>query len=128
MELTEFERAIVANDLPKITRFLDDDPGLVNRADDKGRTPIDLAVSRSSDEVVEMMIQRGAVINKRESVYGSYPMLQAVARDRKEIVEILLCHGVDLALKDYKSVTAYEHAVDLGRTAIADMLRAAQKE
>jgi len=125
MILTDFDRALIANDIPGIVRMLDEDPVLVNQRDDKGRTPIDLAVSRSSCEVVELLIQRGANINTREDVYGSTPLLQVVARDRKEIAEILLRHGVDIAMKNNAGETAYSYAVALGRTEIAEMLRAA---
>jgi ankyrin repeat protein len=72
---------------------------------------------------VELLIQRGADINMREDVYGSTPLLQVVARDRKEIAEILLRHGVDIAMKNNAGETAYDYAVALGRTEIAEMLR-----
>ena len=125
MILTDFYRALISNDIPVITRMLDEDSALVNQRDDKGRTPIDLAVSRSSTEVVEFLIQRGANINKHEDVYGSTPLLQVVARDRKEIAEILLRHGVDITMKNDAGETAYSFAVALGRTEIAEMLRSA---
>jgi ankyrin repeat protein len=124
MILTDFDRALISNDRPAIVRMLDEEPGLVNQRDDKGRTPIDLAVSRSSPEVVELLIQRGADINKRDEVYGSTPLRQVVARDRKEIAEVLLRHGVDIAMKNNAGETAYELAVGLGRTEIAEMLQA----
>jgi ankyrin repeat protein len=123
MILTDFDKALISNDIPGIVRMLDEDPAIVNQRDDKGRTPIDLAVSRSSPEVVELLIQRGADINMREDVYGSTPLLQVVARDRKEIAEILLRHGVDIAMKNNAGETAYDYAVALGRTEIAEMLR-----
>jgi ankyrin repeat protein len=128
MELTEFERAVVENDLPVITRFLDDDPGLVNRAGYKDLPVIELAVSRSSAEVVEFLIHRGAVLNRCCGFSGATALHQAVARDRKETVAVLLRHGADLTLKDNEGFTAYDEAVALGRTEIAEMLRAAQKE
>ena len=128
MELTEFERAVVANDFPKITRILDDDPGLVNRAGYKDLPVIELAVSRSSVEVVEFLIHRGAVFNRCVGISGATALHQAVARDRKETVEVLLRHGADLTLKDNEGSTAYDEAVALGRTEITEMLRAAQKE
>jgi ankyrin repeat protein len=124
MILTDFERALISNDIPGIVRMLDEKPALVNQRDDKGRTPIDLAVSRSSCEVVELLIRRGANINTREEVYGSTPLLQVVARDRKEIAEILLRHGVDITMKNNAGETAYSYAVAIGRTEIAEMLRA----
>jgi len=125
MELSMFDREIIENNLSAINSMLDEDPALVNRRDDKGRSPIDLAVSRSSGEVVELLIQRGADINTREDVYGSSPLRQVVARDRKEIAEILLRHGVDVTSKNNVGETAYDYAVALGRTEIAEMLRAA---
>jgi uncharacterized protein len=125
MELSKFDREMIANNISSINQMLDEDPGLVNRRDDKGRTPIDLAVSRSSPEVVELLIQRGADINKRDEVYGSTPLRQVVARDRKDIAEILLRHGVDIAMKNNAGETAYSFAVALGRTEIAEMLRSA---
>lgn len=128
MVLTEFERAVVANDMPVITRFLDDDPGLVNRAGYKDLPVIELAVSRSSAEVVEFLIHRGAVFNMCVGISGATALHQAVARDRKETVAVLLRHGADLTLKDNEGSTAYDEAVALGRAEIAEMLRVAQKE
>jgi len=128
MILTDFDRALISNEIPVIVRMMDEDPALVNQRDDKGRTPIDLAVSRSSGEVVELLIQRGADINTREDVYGSSPLLQVVARDRKEIAEILLRHGVDVSMKNNEGETAYSYAVALGRKEIAEMLRSASSK
>lgn len=125
MELSKFDREMIANNISAINRMLDEEPALVNQRDDKGRSPIDLAVSRSSCEVVELLIQRGANINTRENVYGSTPLLQVVARDRKEIAEILLRHGVDITMKNNAGETAYSYAVAIGRTEIAELLRTA---
>lgn len=121
--MTKLDHALIANDIAEITRHLDAAPELVNRADSKGRTPIDLAVSRSNVEVVEFLIQRGAVINKREHLYGAFPLLQAVARKRKEIVELLLRYGADKTMADNEGVTAYALAETLDMTDIADVLR-----
>jgi ankyrin repeat protein len=121
--MAKLDQALITNDIAEIMCLLDADPELANRADPKGRTPIDLAVSRSNVEVVELLILRGAVINKREHVYGTFPMLQAVARNRREIVELLLQYGADKTMTDKKGVTAHDLAVSLDRTDIADILR-----
>jgi ankyrin repeat protein len=125
MELNEFEIAVVKNDAPSIMRMLDDDPGLVNRAGYKGLPVIDLAVSRSNATVVEFLLERGAVINRVDDVFGSTPLHQTVARDRKEIVVLLLKLGADSALKDREGKTAYDLAVSLRRSELAEMLRVA---
>lgn len=125
MVLNDFEKAVVRNDISAITQMLDDDPGLVNRAGYKNNPVIDLVVSRSSAEVVELLFQRGAVANRHGCIYGATALHQAVARDRKEIVSILLRHGADLTMKDNEGDSPYDFAVAIGRTEIAELLRSA---
>ena len=126
--MTPLDDALVEDDIATITRLLDADPELVNRANAKGQTLIDLAVSRSSVEVVELLIRRGAIINKREHVYGAFPLLQAVARKRREVVEVLLRHGADPTMADKEWGTAHDLAVALDQPDITEVLRRYAKE
>lgn len=121
--LSEFETAVIENDHARLLDILTSDPDAANRPDEKGRTPMDMAVSRGSPATLRLLIDFGAEINKQEYLYGTAPLMQAVVRRRKEIVDMLLRNGADVDVEDHEGMTALDLASGLGFSEIARMLR-----
>jgi ankyrin repeat protein len=72
--LEKLNQALIANDMQSIVLVLTADATLVNRRDALGRVPLDMAVSRSHLEIVELLLARGASVNTHENVFGSSPL------------------------------------------------------
>jgi ankyrin repeat protein len=84
--------AAQASDLAAVRRMLDAEPSLVSRADRKGGTPLHRAVEASAQEVIELLLQRGADIHAR---HGAGPGDDAgyAAVDFQPIDIALFWHG-----------------------------------
>jgi ankyrin repeat protein len=119
--LSPLDVALIANDGAAVIHLLDAEPGQVNQENTEGRTPLDMAVSRSSVDLVELLIRRGAIVNKRGHVDGAFPLLQAVARKRKDVVELLLKNGADPTMSHKEWGTALDLAVILDQAEIAEV-------
>jgi ankyrin repeat protein len=119
----ELERAIIDNDKTRLLRMLKNSLSALNATDEKGRTLIDLAVSRAAPATIEFLIQAGAVINKQEFVYGTTPLMQAVVRRREAVVEMLLKHDADIGAKNREGDTALDMASELGFNEIVQLLK-----
>lgn len=84
-------QAIVDNDLQAVIEWFNNTEGLadVNRRDHTGRTPLQLAVTSSSPEVVQYLIDRGARMVAR--LYNGMTALHLAAwRGSTEMVRLLL--------------------------------------
>ena len=60
----------------------------IDQADNDGRTPLYLASVKDHKEIVRMLIDAGADVNKANK-YGSAPLYWASVKDHKEIVKML---------------------------------------
>jgi len=64
----------------------------VNKKDEKGRTPLTLALTHSSEIMIKMLIDHGAEINEpREN--GEYPLNLSIKNGNESLVQYLIDHG-----------------------------------
>lgn len=85
-------RAATAGDLVKVKELLA--AGVdVNAANAYGGTALAFAADKGHAAVVDLLIERGANINARDSFYGSTPLAWAVRHEHLEIVRTLLAKG-----------------------------------
>ena len=66
----------------------------VNKADNNGDTPLQLAVMNDHEAVVKLLIAAGADVNKAED-YPT-PLQIAVANDHEAVVKLLIAAGADV--------------------------------
>lgn len=75
-------------------------------------TPLHLAASSSSAEVVRLFLNSGSEVNA-QNYYGETPLMWAAARGATDVVELLLRRGARMDLKDTGGSTVHEWAAKL---------------
>ena len=84
-----------------------------------GFTPLLIAAMEGHNEVVELLISKGADVDARWHGDGATPLRFAAARGYKEIVELLISKGADV---NAKAVTG-ETPLDYAKGETTDLLR-----
>jgi len=87
-----------------------------------GTTPLHDAAQNGREEVMKLLLSKGADINARQND-GTTPLLYAAGRGQKGCVEILLANGADVNATDTKGNTAISFAAASGYTNIVELLR-----
>lgn len=90
---TALHRAAIKGDLNQC-RTLIDSTHPVDCTDNAGWTPLHEACSRGFDEVVLLLLRKGADPN-RKSVDGDTPLFDAIAAEAPECVRLLIQYGAD---------------------------------
>ena len=103
----EIHEASKNGDLVKINKLLDKDPGLINRGDENGVTPLHWAAIRGRKIAVELLIARGADVNAKKKG-GSTPLHWA---STVKISEILIKKGADVNAKNQYDGTPLHWAI-----------------
>ena len=100
------------------------DQGADVNATDDGSTALILAVQAGHGEVAQLLIERGAELNRRELDEW---LIDAAEKGQLELVKVLLRHGSDVWAQDYYCRgRALDVAVDQGHDEIAAILREAE--
>ena len=81
----------------------------VNQADDRGRTPLQLAVNLGWREGAEFLVGRGARTNDPNDA-GETPLISAVHRRDLQLMKVLLEAGADPDRADNSGRTARDYA------------------
>jgi len=96
-----------------------------NITDDKGHTPLHIAVSYAAwryPKIVELLISNGADINAKDN-NGKTALLYAIEYARTEIVELLIAKGADVNARDMDGRSPLSYAQEQGHNKIAELLR-----
>ena len=97
------------------------------KANEFGSTPLHMAAGCGHKNVVKLLIERGAQVDKVERSDVT-PLNRAVYLNRREMVQILLDGGADPAKSDNMGHTPEFHARRLGRRNIVKMLTKARHQ
>jgi hypothetical protein len=85
-------RAASAGDLAKVKELLA--AGVdVNAANSYGGTALAFAADKGRLEVVNLLLERGATVNVKDTFYGATPLTWAVSHGHAEITKVLLEKG-----------------------------------
>ena len=76
----------------QVTKILDENPSWVDEPDDRGYTPLYIAVERKMDKITSLLLDRGADVNKA--------CLRAVKARDLIVVDYMISHGADVANAD----------------------------
>lgn len=78
--------------LEQVREILKDSDYVIDEVDGENNTPLNIAVHNNDREIAKMLIDRGANINKQNTISDS-PYLYAGAQGRTEILAYMLAHG-----------------------------------
>jgi len=77
-------------------------------------SPLQCAAMRGYDDLVEIILARGADVNQRCGWARETPLMCATASGRATTITLLARHGADVNLADEEGKTALGYAVDKG--------------
>uniref|UniRef100_A0A8C2ZTR2 Ankyrin repeat and sterile alpha motif domain containing 6 n=1 Tax=Cyclopterus lumpus TaxID=8103 RepID=A0A8C2ZTR2_CYCLU len=91
-----------------VKEILEEDPTQVNSSNQEGASPLMMAAVSGQLEVVQLMVEKNADINKQDGVHGWTALMQATYHGNKDIVKYLLGQGADVNLRAKNGYTAFD--------------------
>ncbi|KAM4719062.1 ankyrin repeat and SAM domain-containing protein 6 isoform 2-T2 [Anableps anableps] len=88
--------------------ILEEDPAQVNSSNQDGASPLMMAAVSGQLEVVQLMVEKKADVDKQDSVHGWTALMQATYHGNKDIVKYLLSQGADVNLRAKNGYTAFD--------------------
>ena len=89
---------------------------------DVGDTPLHSAARWGRIEIVNMLIEAGALIDPKNAL-NQTPLHYAVVYQHPEVVKVLLKAGADPTIKTNKEMDAFRFAETIGDSAIISLLK-----
>lgn len=108
---TDIHRAIIGGNIVQLEKVLDEQPGDINCLDHQGKAPIHLAVYQDNVHALRTLVQHGADINMRDSLWGEPPLHIAVKIRSLDCVQVLVRAGCAMNLTDYWGATPVHHMI-----------------
>ncbi|XP_074550000.1 ankyrin repeat and SAM domain-containing protein 6 isoform X2 [Halichoeres trimaculatus] len=90
-----------------VKEILEEDPTQVNSSNQEGASPLMMAAVSGQLEVVQLMVEKKADIDKQDGVHGWTALMQATYHGNKDIVKYLLSQGADVNLRAKNGYTAF---------------------
>ncbi|XP_068160360.1 ankyrin repeat and SAM domain-containing protein 6-like isoform X2 [Antennarius striatus] len=91
-----------------VKEILEDDPTQVNSSNQEGASPLMMAAVSGQLEVVQLMVEKSADIDKQDGVHGWTALMQATYHGNKGIVKYLLSQGADVNLRAKNGYTTFD--------------------
>uniref|UniRef100_A0A3B3ZJD0 SAM domain-containing protein n=1 Tax=Periophthalmus magnuspinnatus TaxID=409849 RepID=A0A3B3ZJD0_9GOBI len=91
-----------------VKEILEEDPAQVNSSNQEGASPLMIAAVSGQLEVVQLMVEKKADIDKQDGVHGWTALMQATYHGNKDIVKYLLSQGADVNLRAKNGYTAFD--------------------
>ncbi len=102
--------AIANRDLPEVQKLLA--AGTLPDTVVNGNTPLMLAAKSANTQIVQALLDAGAQIdNPALSSERRSPLMVAITSNNPDVVSLLLSKGASVTRKDYRGMSAMDHAV-----------------
>jgi TonB family protein len=119
--------AAKSGDLAKANALLMENPELVSSKDNRGWTPLIMAVESGHKDMVALLLANKAEVNTQDNINWT-PLHIAVVRAKKDIVELLLANKAAVNPKDNNGYAPLHMAALGGHKDIAELLLAGNAE
>ena len=108
----EIHKAVHQDNIPKVKKLLQDNPGLIYAKDEDGFTPLHLAAANGYKDMAELLLANKAEVNSKDNAGGT-PLHQAAAArgQHSDLAEMLLAHKADVNATDKQGLTPLHYAV-----------------
>jgi 26S proteasome non-ATPase regulatory subunit 10 len=121
-EYQPIHEAALAGDVVKISELLQGDPNSVNLRGWGGDTPLHLAVVHHHSAAVQLLLEKGAIVDARDD-QDATPLHLAAQFGFVDVAEMLLAHDAKVNLRDSDQRTPLGRAELHHREAMVDWLR-----
>ncbi|XP_077592042.1 ankyrin repeat and SAM domain-containing protein 6 [Stigmatopora nigra] len=91
-----------------VKEILEEDSNQVNSSNQEGASPLMIAAVSGQLEVVQLMVEKKAEIDKQDGVHGWTALMQATYHGNKDVVKYLLGQGADVNLRAKNGYTAFD--------------------
>lgn len=98
------------------------DEALASGVDINQTAALELAILSEQDEIVDLLIDRGADVN-RPGLGGDLPLTVAARQGKPALMRRLVERGADISRRDLRGMTPMEHAQRQGQTETIEFLR-----
>jgi cell wall assembly regulator SMI1/ankyrin repeat protein len=119
----KLHQAIAFRRLDEIKQLIAE-KGLLSQLDEFEDYPLNNAAEGGHPEVVRILLDAGAEINRPEPRFGKTPLLGAAWAGHAEVVKMLIAAGADVHARDEKRFTALMEAVGDRKKSNLEMVRA----
>lgn len=106
----KFFKAIEENNLKLILNYLIKSPSSINSVNDKGQSPLMLAILYSSDKVIEHILKYKPRINIKDN-NGETAIFYAIRKDNFIVTKKLISMGADINIRNNYGMTLLNIAV-----------------
>jgi ankyrin repeat protein len=100
-------------------------------SDEYGLTLLTYACKLSNTKFARILLEHGIHVNGCQSpydTYKAYPIMEAIANDNIELVQLLLEYHADLNIKDSNGITPLALAKEIGAKGIEELLLQEMKQ
>ncbi|XP_065115058.1 ankyrin repeat and SAM domain-containing protein 6-like isoform X2 [Paramisgurnus dabryanus] len=91
-----------------VKEIVEEDSSQVNVLNADGASPLMMAAVSGQLEVVQLLVEKHADIDKQDSVHGWTALMQATYHGNKDVVKFLLNQGADVNLRAKNGYTAFD--------------------
>jgi ankyrin repeat protein len=107
--------------LASLKTLIEKNKKLVNAKDKDGNTPLYRAAANGHDQVVQLLLDKGAEIDAKNK-YGGTPLYRAAANGHDQVVQLLLDKGAEIDAKDEYVQTPLYRAAENGHDQVVQLL------
>ena len=119
--IDRFTDAAIDGDVSEVKEMLD--VGVpVDSVDVVGRTALQWAVVYHKTDVTQLLLSRGADVNKRSGLHRQTALHKAASNNSTDVIEVLLKHGASTNIKDRNGRTPIDVARAMNREVAVRLL------
>ena len=120
--IDRFEAAALAGRL-RVGKELDADPGYLTAESSFGWTPLHFAAYAGNLEVVKLLLDRGADIDRRANTkFRNTPLQVSLLTGQEEMAALLVARGADVRIEQAEGFTALHEAAQIGSEKVVALL------
>jgi len=127
MSVSQYEDALVEaaqkNNIKKVRELLSRQDININATNDTGYSALTWASARGNNEIIPLLIEAGADLNKRKVSEEFTPLTIAASNGELASVKLLIEAGADINIESGKGLTALDYAHKSGQEEIENLLK-----